>query len=118
MKTNNTHSKSNGAIAEDIAYSYLLKQGFSLITKNFYSRFGEIDLIMKDGTTTVSLEVKMRTKGIACGAESITYTKQQKLVKTANYYLLKYAKIDIPCRFDAVIITDINHISWLKNIIS
>ncbi len=118
MKTNNTHSKSIGAIAEDIAYSYLLKEGLSLVVKNFYSRFGEIDLIMRDDTTTVFVEVKMRTKGFDCGVESITYKKQQKLVKTANYYLLRYAKIDIPCRFDAVIITDINHISWLKNIIS
>ena len=106
-----------GSKAEDIACSYLIDQGMRLCGRNFYSRFGEIDLIMQDIDTIVFIEVRHRSSGYADALESISYTKQQKLLKAANYYLSKYANYTTPCRFDAVILDNSNKPIWLKNII-
>lgn len=104
-----------GKIAEIQALDYLIKQGLVLIQQNFTSRFGEIDLIMKDQDTIVFVEVRQRTS-TTIAIESINYFKQQKLLKAAKYYLLRKGN-DISCRFDAVAISNIGEIKWLKNII-
>ena len=105
-----------GAEAEQLALDFLIGKGLKLVKQNFYSRFGEIDLIMYDNETLVFVEVKARQKSIADGIESITYAKQRKLVKAANYYLVKLGR-DVACRFDAVIIDGENNFEWLTNII-
>ncbi|MFN8770695.1 MAG: YraN family protein [Neisseriaceae bacterium] len=110
-------SITKGKAAESLAISYLQQNGLSLIKQNFHSRFGEIDLIMRDKDVVVFVEVKLRNSGINTGIESITYNKQQKLIKTANYYLVKLGH-DVACRFDAVVIGTENNYEWLKNIIT
>ncbi len=110
------YSKVCGADAESFALTYLQGNGLKLVTQNFYSRFGEIDLIMWDGDTLSFIEVKARRNGINSGIESITVSKQRKLVKTASYYLLKLGR-DVACRFDALIVDGEKNCEWLKNII-
>ena len=110
------HNPNRGVEAEQFALKYLSAKGLKLVKQNFYSRFGEIDLIMYDGDTLVFVEVKARQKRIDDGIESITYAKQRKLVKTASYYLVKLGR-DVACRFDAVIFDGANNCEWLKNII-
>lgn len=105
-----------GNDGEDFALAYLKNNGLTLIYRNFHSRFGEIDLIMQDHDTTVFIEVKKRYSGIDNAIESISYTKQKKLVKTAQFYLSKKG-YDLNCRFDAIVIDGNNHMEWLKNII-
>lgn len=109
-------SKQSGTLAEKLALDYLLNEGLFLVQANFYSRFGEIDLIMRDNDSYVFVEVKMRKAGLNPATESITYKKQQKLVKAAQYFLLKLGK-EVNCRFDAILIDDRNQIEWLRNII-
>jgi putative endonuclease len=107
----------DGQIAEDIALNYLRGQGLILIQKNFHSRFGEIDLIMMDGITTVFVEVRKRSSGIDSAIESVTPSKQRKLIKAAEYYMVKCG-FDIACRFDLIAMDKNNQIQWLKNIIN
>lgn len=109
-------SKLVGNQAEDIALNYLLNQGLKLIERNFYSRFGEIDLIMRDKESLVFVEVKFRKNGVDSALESITYAKQKKLVKAAQFYLAKLGH-ECVCRFDAVVFSNLEDIMWLKNII-
>lgn len=77
---------------------------------------GEIDLIMKDGEELVFVEVRYRhrnTHGIS--AETVTYTKQKRLLRTAKAYLQKRNLFDkIPCRFDVIAI-DGQQTRWIKN---
>lgn len=113
---NKNQYKMIGSSAETKALEYLQKQGLVLIQHNFYSRFGEIDLIMQDLDTTVFIEVKNRATGINSALESITRQKQNRLIRTAQYYLMKLGK-EINCRFDAVAISKNEEIQWLKNII-
>ena len=114
---NSKKTKSVGNDAEGIALSYLLNKGLRLITKNFYSRFGEIDIIMRDAEYIVFVEVRKRSGGFDHALESITYTKQQKLIRTAKYYLSKIG-YDVCCRFDVIAIDHGNNCNWLKNVIT
>ena len=106
----------SGKKAEQIALEYLTGQKLHMIYRNFHSRFGEIDLIMRDKQQVVFVEVRQRSSGIDHALHSITYTKQQKLIKTAQYFLLKF-NLDCQCRFDVIAIDREKHITWLKNVI-
>lgn len=108
--------KQIGTAAEELALAYLLRQGLTLVARNFNSRFGEIDLIMCANGEYVFVEVKLRRRGINHAIESINYSKQQKLVKAAQYFLVQLAK-EVNCRFDAIVLDTEGNIEWLKNII-
>jgi len=108
---------SQGAQAEQLAVQYLQQQGLKLIVQNFRSRFGEIDLIMQDGTTVVFIEVRLRRNaGFGGAAASIGARKQQRIISTAQQYLAGLARIPA-CRFDVVLLEDVEerNIQWLKN---
>jgi putative endonuclease len=106
-----------GNAAEALAADFLQQQGLKLIAKNFRCAYGEIDLIMQDGKTLVFIEVRLRSSNNFGGAAmSITPSKQQKLHRTAEYYLQIHG--DCNCRFDAVLMQtiDMNAVEWLKNV--
>ncbi|MEF3255700.1 MAG: YraN family protein [Deferribacterales bacterium] len=97
-----------GKIGEDEASEFLKKKGFSILEKNFRSRFGEIDIICKKGDLIVFVEVKMRNSNFyGTGFEAITSSKKNKLIKTAEYFILKYKK-DCLYRFDVISIDNGN----------
>lgn len=93
-----------GAEAERAALAYLLQRGLSQVEANYRSRFGEIDLIMRDGETLVFVEVRLRSSGRFGGAAaSITEAKRRKIVATAQHYLAR-CRPTPPCRFDVVLL--------------
>ena len=118
-------TREQGEYTESLACRYLEDKGFVLIEKNFSCRAGEIDLIMNDNKNIVFVEVRYRrSNNFGSGAESITVSKQSKLIKTASLYLQQHDKLNkYPSRFDVVSITgsietnDINKINfdWIKN---
>jgi len=113
------HADNPGMAAEKIAATFLTQQGLKLVTSNFHCRYGEIDLIMQEGTTLVFVEVRLRTNPtFGNAAASITPKKQQKLINTAQFYLQQHA-LNLPCRFDAVLLSkaDMTRIEWLRNAI-
>jgi len=104
----------SGAQAEQQAARYLQQQGLKPVAQNYRSRFGEIDLIMRDGATLVFVEVRLRRSANFGGAAaSIDAHKQQRLIRTAQQYLAGLAHIP-PCRFDAVLMDD-SGVQWLRN---
>ncbi|HYR05386.1 MAG TPA: YraN family protein [Gallionella sp.] len=103
-----------GAQAEQRAAQYLQKQGLKPVAQNYHGRFGEIDLIMQDGATLVFIEVRLRhNTDFGGAAASIDARKQQRIIRTAQQYLVSLAHVP-PCRFDAVLL-DNNGVQWLKN---
>ena len=105
-----------GNLAENTAATFLQQKGLILLEKNFRCKYGEIDLVMRDGNTLVFVEVRLRSSEQFGGAgSSINHTKQQKLSRTAEYYLQAHG--DNNCRFDAILMqsTDINAVEWIKN---
>jgi putative endonuclease len=109
------NNRAVGTKYEGIAMDYLANKGYSEIERNYYSRYGELDLICKDikKGELVFVEVKYRKSAkYGSGLESITRSKQRKLVKTAQIYLKEKRIKDIPYRFDIISILgdEIEHI--------
>jgi len=108
-------SVSLGRDAEARALTFLLQQGLTLIEKNFRCRAGEIDLIMRDADMLVFIEVRSRKdRRFGGAAASVGPVKQQRLWRSATFYLLRFRKPPV-CRFDLVAI-DGDDLRWMKNI--
>ncbi|MBQ8894513.1 MAG: YraN family protein [Clostridia bacterium] len=94
-----------GLKGELAARRFLRKKGWRILERNFQCRWGELDLIAQDKDCLVFCEVKTRSAGmIAAPQESVTYTKQQKMIKTALYWL-QSKEMDRPMRFDVIAVT-------------
>lgn len=107
-----------GEQAEALAADFLRGEGLRITTRNYRSRYGEIDLIAREGTTVVFVEVRSRASEAYGGAAaSITAAKRGKLLKTARHYLAGITPLP-PCRFDAVLVTgEPPRIEWIRNAI-
>lgn len=108
-----------GQEAEALAAEFLKNQGLRLIERNFRCKLGEIDLIMKDQSTLVFVEVRLRSnRFFTQAAESVNWQKQRKLINTAQFYLQQHKLVDSAiCRFDVIAIENnaINPSNWIKN---
>ena len=96
--------KSNdlGAWGEQQAEKFLMDHGFSLIQRNFYSRYGEIDLVMENAEFLIFVEVKLRKNSrFGTPAEAVTRKKQERLRNTALIYLQDHPIQKQP-RFDVI----------------
>ncbi|MBQ9902893.1 MAG: YraN family protein [Clostridia bacterium] len=77
-----------GGVGEDAALEMLLKNGFELVVRNYQTKYGEIDLIVKNERFLVFVEVKTRTKASRYkGFVAVTNEKKQKIFKTAFTFL-------------------------------
>ena len=111
----------NGLRFEDQARGYLQTRGLLLLQSNYRCRFGEIDLVMRDGDTLCFIEVKFR-KSLYFGgaAAAIPGPKQRKIIKTALFYISAHKHIaNQAMRFDALLIQSqadgSNQIDWIQN---
>lgn len=92
-----------GQKGEKIAHLFLKKQGYKIITVNFRTKSGEIDLIARDGETLVFVEVKTRSSDqFGSPLDALTFHKCRQISKVALEYLVKNGGIDQPARFDVV----------------
>ena len=108
--------QAKGAAAEQLAADYLQRRGLQLIERNFRVRGGEIDLICRDGRTTVFVEVRLRSRGDFGGAAaSITASKQARLIMAARHWLIRHG--ETPCRFDCMLLDGLQtgNIEWLRD---
>lgn len=93
-------NKQVGQAGEEFAFQYLMKKGYTLIERNYHNKFGEIDLIMKDGIITVFVEVKTKIGlGFGIPEEMFGRGKYERVKRMATMYL---SGRDVPCRIDMV----------------
>jgi len=104
-------SRKAGNIAEDKAISFLEKNGFKIVERNFYSRFGEIDIIALKDNVLHFVEVK---SGKGEPVYKITSSKLSKIIKTSEFYLNK-TRTNYDYCFDAVIVKE-SEIELIENI--
>ena len=78
-----------GDRGEGIARAYLKSKGYELVTTNFHCRWGEVDIIARDGQYLVFVEVRTRRRPGWYGEpeESISNRKRERLIATAETYL-------------------------------
>jgi len=88
---------------EELAVSYLRKNGYKILECNFRKGYGEIDIIATDKDTLVFIEVKTRTSSeYGNPLEAITFWKLKSLIKTAQYYKMTHFRLPDRLRIDAV----------------
>ena len=109
-----------GKFAENAACNYLKKHGLKLIMRNYSCRYGEIDIIMWDKEILVFVEVRARTnQNFLASLESINCAKQNKIIKTAIFYLQQKRQLNkIFYRFDVVAVKQIEgklKFHWIQN---
>ena len=113
-------SRQRGSHWEQVAESFLNKRGLETLERNFHARFGEIDLVMLDGSTLVFAEVRYRKNdGHGSGADSVTRTKQRRIISAAGRFLQFHPNDRLrPCRFDVISIgrkDGRTRLNWIRN---
>jgi putative endonuclease len=106
-------SRAKGNIAEDKAVSFLTQNGYQIIQRNFYSRFGEIDIIATKDDVLHFVEVKSG-EDYELAVQNITPRKLSRIVKTLQVYMKKNT-LHVDFMIDAVIVTATD-IEILQNI--
>ena len=106
-------SRAKGDIAESKACEYLLKNGFEIIERNFYSKFGEIDIIVLKSGILHFVEVKSALD-YETAVQNITPSKMKKLLKTGDVYLKKNS-LQTAYMYDAIIVTP-KSVEMIENI--
>lgn len=98
------YKKTLGQEGEEIIVSYLKKLGFTIICQNYKSRLGEIDIIARNQDVLAFVEVKFRKDSKVNLSDLISYSKQQKIIKTALTYISKNNFSHTVYRFDVALL--------------
>jgi putative endonuclease len=108
-----------GQLAENTACAFLEAQGFTIVTRNFLRRIGELDIVARAGDLLVVAEVRTRASDAYGGAAaSIGPGKQRRIAATAALLLQKHRELrHCRVRFDVLIVRD-GAIEWLKHAFS
>ena len=94
-----------GESGEDFAVRELEGRGYAILARRYRTRYGEIDIVARDGEVTVFVEVKARvTDEFGSAAEAVTRSKQRRLAYMATDYVSRNNLTGSPCRFDVVAI--------------
>lgn len=116
-----------GKLGEDLAAQFLQKQGYKILSRNFRSKLGEIDIVALDPRVKppalVFIEVKTRwNKEFGLPEEAITPWKIRSIIKTGQYYKLLHLELPDSLRLDAVVIEidqgKVERIELIKNLTS
>ena len=109
-----------GRRGEEAALRHLAAAGLELITRNYRCRAGEIDLVMREGSTLVLVEVRRRAgRDHGGAAASVGPRKQRRLVLAARHLLLTQPGLRaMPARFDVVAIDGADAapvVNWIRD---
>ena len=107
------NKRRTGTRYEQAAGFFLEQIGYEVLEYNYRCRFGEIDIIAKDGICLVFCEVKYRSgRDKGSPLEAVDNRKQQRIFRCASHYLAGRGLEDVPCRFDVIGIegTAVTHI--------
>jgi len=95
-------SKLLGSWGEATAAEYLRGKHYKILANGYHSRFGEIDLIARNSSYLVFVEVKLRkSASFAAARDYVDRRKQDKIRMTASIYLSEYPTALQP-RFDVI----------------
>lgn len=101
--TRGSNTQATGSRAEHAAAEYLRNHGLECVEQNFACKLGELDLIMQDKSCVVFVEVRFRKSDrYGSAASTVTPIKQNKLRKTALFYLKTRKLQNASVRFDVI----------------
>ena len=104
MTKNSLSTHEKGVRGEDRAAIYLTEHGYTIVDRNFRIRSGEIDIIAQKDDYLIFVEVKSLPHGdIDTLSSELGIRKQQKIIKTAKYYLQNHRQYNYQyIRFDVL----------------
>jgi putative endonuclease len=95
--------RSAGDWGEDLALRFLEERGYTVVERNYRTRYGEIDLIVQKEDSLVFVEVKLRRgRGYGDPLEAVTPRKQEAVRSMAEQYLAECEPEYDELRFDVV----------------
>jgi len=114
-------TKQKGDAYEEMAVSYLIKSGYSIVKRNFrYGNVGEVDIVAKKKDTLVFVEVRSKSKkDTVSPEETVKQNKLSKIKKVAEFYLYVNRLTDQLCRVDVITFVSVNglpEINHYKNV--
>lgn len=98
MKRIGTNKSNIGVLGEDISVKWLISKGFTLVTQNFKTYHGEIDVVAEKNNEIYFVEVKSidisrGTVGKIDPRDNFTYSKSLKMTKAIDYYLMTHSSV-------------------------
>jgi putative endonuclease len=105
-----------GSLAENSASAFLESQGFTIVTRNFLRRVGELDIVARAGDLLIVAEVRTRASDAYGGAAaSVGRAKQRRIASTAALLLQRHRELrQCRVRFDVIVVRD-GTIEWIKH---
>jgi putative endonuclease len=95
-----------GSLGERQAERFLKRLGYRIVTRNYRCPVGELDIVALDGSVIVFVEVKTRaSREHADPEDAVNAGKQQRLIRSATFFLRQTHSVGRACRFDVVAIT-------------
>lgn len=103
LKSTKQENRVKGDIGENKAVNYLTDKGYEILETNYKNKLGEIDIIAKDDTRIVFVEVKARaTAKYGYPREAVNEYKQRKIKMVAESYLKSKRLLNSYIRFDVI----------------
>ena len=100
-----SYAKEIGRMGEDLVADFLRSKGYVILRRNYYSRYGEIDIIAESPETLLFVEVKTRRENsLVSPADAVDYYKERKIANTA-YDFLRKLHLNTNVRFDVAEVT-------------
>lgn len=98
------HCNKLGIKGEELTAIWLNEQGFTILARNYQTRYGEIDIIACKQEVIAFIEVKTRSNTFFPIMNTVPVSKQQRLIKTAHHYIVAHNIYDKVFRFDIAFI--------------
>ncbi len=98
-------SQSIGRLGEQLAVHFLVQKGYVIRARNYWTRYGEIDIVAEHKETIIFVEVKAKTNVVHGEPfESATPQKLEKVMKACRLYVASYQLNDMFIRIDVIAI--------------
>jgi putative endonuclease len=100
-----TQKRLLGDKGENAVVDWLIKNAFIIIARNYCTRMGEVDIIAQRGEVVAFIEVKTRASNYFPISNTVSYTKQKRIIKAAMYFVMHNKIRDKVLRFDVATVT-------------
>ena len=114
-------TRAQGRLGEEEAETWLKREGYRILARNFACRGGEIDRVAEHEGTLCFVEIKARAnRRFGSAVEAVSARKQRRIAKASAVYLMRHPA-DLPCRFDVVALDLVGgtwQFTWVPNAFS
>jgi putative endonuclease len=111
-----TWRQRRGRTAEDRALAAARERGLACLARNFTSRGGELDLVLREGEELVIAEVRYRDRDdFGNAAASVNFAKRRRIIAATRYFLATHPEhAERPLRFDVVGVGPGERLEWIE----